>query len=161
MCILERSSKLISSRSEVQDEGRVGASPDGISPPECNGNETGASGGWKRTARIRTPKAYAEVKGALERIEVDLPVDRRTNWALWDGKVQPWHFATAQRRDMVTSIVSVFHVNLWRTSQIHLHASPTLPPVVTRCCVISSDSVGWCKQGDQVASSHPTANHSG
>ncbi|OCF34322.1 hypothetical protein I316_03836 [Kwoniella heveanensis BCC8398] len=58
-------------------------------------------GGWTRTARIRTPKAYEEVKSALLRIEADLPPEWRTNWFVWDGKVQDWHFGKP-RKDLIT-----------------------------------------------------------
>ncbi|WVF68407.1 hypothetical protein IAT40_003172 [Kwoniella sp. CBS 6097] len=61
----------------------------------------GLKGGWTRTARIRTPKAYEEVKSALLRIEADLPPEWRTNWFIWDGKVQDWHFGKP-RKDLIT-----------------------------------------------------------
>nr|XP_019009262.1 uncharacterized protein I206_05910 [Kwoniella pini CBS 10737]OCF48043.1 hypothetical protein I206_05910 [Kwoniella pini CBS 10737] len=57
--------------------------------------------GWTRTARIRTPKAYEEVKQALLRIETDLPPEWRVEWWKWDGKVQEWHF-TKPRKDLIT-----------------------------------------------------------
>ncbi|WWC95459.1 hypothetical protein V866_002323 [Kwoniella sp. B9012] len=57
--------------------------------------------GWTRTARIRTPKAYEEVKQALLKIESDLPPEWRVEWWKWDGKVQEWHFTKA-RKDLIT-----------------------------------------------------------
>ena len=53
------------------------------------GSTTGP--GWLRTSRIRTPQAHEEVKRALLQIEGDLPPDRRTEWGMWDGRVQAWH----------------------------------------------------------------------
>ncbi|WVQ95964.1 hypothetical protein IAU59_003063 [Kwoniella sp. CBS 9459] len=61
----------------------------------------GMKGGWTRTASIRTPKAYEEVKSALLRIEADLPPEWRTNWFIWDGQVQDWHFGKP-RKDLIT-----------------------------------------------------------
>lgn len=43
-----------------------------------------------RCARLRTPKAYEKVLGALQRLEADLPPDHRTQWGQWDGHVAPW-----------------------------------------------------------------------
>ena len=49
-----------------------------------------------RCARVRTPKTYEEIKAALFKVEDDLPPERRTNWAVWDGRVQDWHFQAAK-----------------------------------------------------------------
>ncbi|WVN87511.1 uncharacterized protein L203_102693 [Cryptococcus depauperatus CBS 7841] len=57
--------------------------------------------GWTKTAKVRTPKAYQQVKQSLLMIEDDLPEKWRTNWLEWDGKVQEWHFCGA-RKDVVT-----------------------------------------------------------
>jgi hypothetical protein len=62
--------------------------------------------GWMRTARIRNPTAFDEVRLALMRVEEDLPPERRTNWEAWDGIVQPWHYG-GYKRDVVT-LVSEF-----------------------------------------------------
>ncbi|KAL7423900.1 hypothetical protein Q5752_001485 [Cryptotrichosporon argae] len=43
-----------------------------------------------RSARVRTPHAYAQVHSALVRFEDDLPPERRTDWAAWDGRAQAW-----------------------------------------------------------------------
>lgn len=53
------------------------------SPAGANANPKSRS--WTRTARIRNPKAYEEVRGALLRLEADLPPERQTNWEVWDG----------------------------------------------------------------------------
>ena len=50
--------------------------------PEAAGENVGRRGsasgkGWMRTAKIRTPKAYEEVRRALLDIERDLPPERR------------------------------------------------------------------------------------
>jgi hypothetical protein len=58
---------------------------------------------WMECARVRTPKAYADIKVALEKIEIDLPVYRRTNWAVWDGRFQGWHF-NASKMDNYTLV---------------------------------------------------------
>lgn len=68
--------------------------------------------GWMRTARIRNPTAFDEVRLALMRVEEDLPPERRTNWEAWDGIVQPWHYG-GYKRDVVT-LVSV------TTSSLHV-----------------------------------------
>lgn len=66
--------------------------------------DTGAGGGgaqgkgWMRCAKLRTPKAYEEVRLALMNVEMDMPPERRTDWTVWDGRVQPWHY-TASRMD--------------------------------------------------------------
>ncbi|WVW86826.1 hypothetical protein I302_108881 [Kwoniella bestiolae CBS 10118] len=70
------------------------------SPNNTNGNNR-TKEGWTRTARIRTPKAYEEVKQALLKIESDLPPEWRVEWWKWDGKVQEWHFTRA-RKDLIT-----------------------------------------------------------
>lgn len=48
-------------------------------------NVSARSRAWTRTARIRTPKAFEEVRSALLRLEADLAPDMRTNWEVWDG----------------------------------------------------------------------------
>lgn len=62
--------------------------------------------GWMRTARIRTPKAYEEVRQALLRVEEDLPPERRTRWDRWDGKVQDWHFQPHRSKKEIFTLVS-------------------------------------------------------
>ncbi|WWC92908.1 uncharacterized protein L201_007870 [Kwoniella dendrophila CBS 6074] len=57
--------------------------------------------GWTRTARIRTPRAFEEVKQALLKIENDLPPEWRVEWWKWDGKIQEWHFSKP-RKDLLT-----------------------------------------------------------
>lgn len=63
------------------------------SPEQMNGSRRGSGigKGWMRTAKIRTPKAYAEVRQALLDVERDLPPERRTEWEIWDGTLQSWH----------------------------------------------------------------------
>ncbi|WWD20388.1 hypothetical protein CI109_104864 [Kwoniella shandongensis] len=56
---------------------------------------------WTKCAKIRTPKAYEAVKSALLRVEEDLPLQWRTDWLVWDGKLQDWHF-TGGRQDNIT-----------------------------------------------------------
>ena len=70
-----------------------GQSPASMSQSGGGGGGTGK--GWMRTARIKTPKAYEEVKVALERLEADLTPDYRTDWAHWDGKAPAWHNSKA------------------------------------------------------------------
>jgi hypothetical protein len=60
--------------------------------------------GWMRCARVRTPKAYAEIYAALKRIEGDLPPEWRTNWEVWDGNVQDWHFGSTARRELAVLV---------------------------------------------------------
>ncbi|EIW71404.1 hypothetical protein TREMEDRAFT_60335 [Tremella mesenterica DSM 1558] len=62
-----------------------------------DGKNPSGSQGWTRCARIRTPKAYEEIRLALLRIENDLPPERRTNWEKWDGKVQDWHYSPSKK----------------------------------------------------------------
>ncbi|KAK4686784.1 hypothetical protein P7C73_g3328, partial [Tremellales sp. Uapishka_1] len=62
---------------------------------------TSPAKGANRTAQIRCPKAYEEVRQALLRVEADMPAERRTNWEAWDGKVQAWHFS-GLKKDIVT-----------------------------------------------------------
>ncbi|KAK8849759.1 hypothetical protein IAR55_005094 [Kwoniella newhampshirensis] len=69
-------------------------------PPRRDSADTGNKL-WTKCAKIRTPKAYEEVKQALLRIEDDLPVEWRTNWTVWDGKLQDWHF-TGGKKDLIT-----------------------------------------------------------
>ena len=79
------------------------SSPERTDDP--NHNASASSGkGWLRTARIRTPKAYDEVRQALMKIEADLPPERRTEWGTWDGKVQDWHLSSPKKE--VTTLVS-------------------------------------------------------
>lgn len=58
-----------------------------------NGNGTGNtqsasskvnSRAWMKCAKVRTPKAYEEVKMALKKLELDLPVECRNNWEVWN-----------------------------------------------------------------------------
>ena len=78
------------------------SSPERTDDP--NHNASASSGkGWMRTARIRTPKAYDEVRQALMKIEADLPPERRTEWGTWDGKVQDWHLSSPKKE--VTTLV--------------------------------------------------------
>jgi hypothetical protein len=58
---------------------------------------------WMRCAKVRTPKAYEEVKLALMKVEIDLPMERRTDWTMWDGRIQQWHF-TASRMENYTLV---------------------------------------------------------
>ena len=51
-------------------------------------NASSKSRAWTRTAKIRNPKAYEEVRMALVRLEADLPVEAQTNWEVWDGVVR-------------------------------------------------------------------------
>ncbi|OXH37554.1 hypothetical protein J008_02158 [Cryptococcus neoformans] len=83
-------------------------SPSGSGPTlSSEPNHTDTTGkfrknkGWTRTAKVRTPKAYNEVRQALLFIEEDLPEEWRTNWLEWDGKVQAWHFNGA-RKDIIS-----------------------------------------------------------
>ena len=62
--------------------------------------------GWTRTARIRTPKAYEEIRVALLQVEEDLPPERRTQWTVWDGQVQDWHFQQHRFKKEMFSLVS-------------------------------------------------------
>ncbi len=65
------------------------ASPERILDTGRRGSAAGK--GWMRCAKKRTPKAYDEVRMALLAIEKDLPPERRTDWEVWDGKIQDWH----------------------------------------------------------------------
>lgn len=85
-------------------------SPSGSGPTlSSEPNHTDTTGkfrknkGWTRTAKVRTPKAYNEVRQALLFIEEDLPEEWRTNWLEWDGKVQAWHFNGA-RKDIISLV---------------------------------------------------------
>ena len=78
--------------------------PTNGSSPSGNGGSAKKGHGWARTARIRTPKAYEEIYQALLRIEADLPPERRTNWAVWDGKVQDWHYVQPVRKDVINLV---------------------------------------------------------
>lgn len=71
--------------------------------------------GWTKTPKIRTPKAYHQVKQALLRVEADLPVERRTNWEVWDGKMGGWHFTPGRKKEAVT-LVSLSYPKSRRTS---------------------------------------------
>lgn len=138
IAILERASKLMYLRPEPGWDRDIttsaNPSPGGISsPPYASGgideflsfqndaaermdpNLKERGKGWTRTAKIRTPKAYGEVKRALERVEADLPPERRTDWGMWDGKVQYWHYE-APKKDVYT-LVSNFKL-VWKGSFI-------------------------------------------
>lgn len=65
---------------------------------------------WMRCAKVRTPKAYEEVRLALMKVEVDLPPERRTDWTMWDGRVQQWHF-NASRMDNYSLVRLFFSVS--------------------------------------------------
>jgi len=131
LAILERASKLIYLKPEPEFEHMLRDQSQSASPagpideylfyqninithgPDFlgqTGTEAAAAGSsssqgktWMRCARVRTPKAYAEVRLALEKIEVDLPPERRTDWANWDGRVHDWHF-NASKMDNYTLV---------------------------------------------------------
>nr|XP_018260194.1 uncharacterized protein I303_07111 [Kwoniella dejecticola CBS 10117]OBR82352.1 hypothetical protein I303_07111 [Kwoniella dejecticola CBS 10117] len=104
--------------------------------------------GWTRTARIRTPKAYEEVKQALLRIESDLPPEWRVEWWKWDGKVQEWHF-TKPRKDLITLhfvlgcawmfLYDVFSFNAENTDAINVAKRLTVTVRFVRKDVMTSD----------------------
>ena len=75
------------------------ANPPGLTPAPKNdaGSAAGiASGkGWMRCARIRTPKAYEEVKRALDSLEGDLTPDFKTDWSKFDAITPQWHYNSA------------------------------------------------------------------
>lgn len=56
-----------------------------------------ASQPWTKCARVRTPKAYEDIRQALLRVEEDLPPERRTRWDSWDGQAHAWHLAEAKK----------------------------------------------------------------
>ena len=66
----------------------------GPSPSDSSASSQGK--GWMRCAKVRTPKAYEEVRMALMKVEMDLPPERRTDWSIWDGRVQPWHYSASR-----------------------------------------------------------------
>jgi hypothetical protein len=128
LAILERASKLIYLKPEPEFEERLreqsqSASPSGpideylfyqnvkithgadflCQSAAASGTPSSQGKTWMRCARVRTPKAYAEVRLALEKIEIDLPPERRTDWTVWDGRVQQWHF-NASKMDNYTLV---------------------------------------------------------
>lgn len=94
--------------------------------------------GWMRTARIRNPTAFDEVRQALMRVEEDLPPERRTNWEAWDGIVQPWHYG-GYKRDVVT-LVS-WSTSLSRGEVAGVCSVPPLLGAVGRYRVTSNPTV--------------------
>jgi hypothetical protein len=70
------------------------------------------SGGWTKTAKIRTPKAYEEVRQALLMMEVDLPVERQTNWETWNGEMGSWHFMPGRKKEAVTLVCHSLHIRV-------------------------------------------------
>jgi hypothetical protein len=125
LAILERASKLIYLKPEPEFEQMLREQSQSASPsgpideylfyqnvnlthgPDFLGKQAGTSADaagsassqgktWMRCARVRTPKAYGEVRLALEKIEMDLPPERRTDWTVWDGRVQGWHFNSSK-----------------------------------------------------------------
>jgi hypothetical protein len=144
LAILERASKLIYLKTEPEFEQMLREQSQSASPsgpideylfyqnvnlthgPDFLGQQAAASGSassqgktWMRCARVRTPKAYAEVRLALEKIEIDLPPERRTDWTVWDGRVQAWHF-NASKMDNYT-LVRPFNERRSGADQLALH----------------------------------------
>jgi hypothetical protein len=77
---------------------------DGASPAKTRG--------WMRTAKIRTPKAFEEIKCALLKAEEHLAPERRTDWDSWDGRDAAWYFDKKVRMDLfalVSRSVSIEH----------------------------------------------------
>ncbi|WVR07980.1 hypothetical protein IAU60_005023 [Kwoniella sp. DSM 27419] len=110
----------------------VNASARSRSGSADTGRSTGVPG-WTRCAKIRTPKAYEEVKQALLRIEADLAPEWRVNWFVWDGKLQDWHFKGKPRKELVTLdsqhfvlgcawmfLFDVFSFNAENTDAVHV-----------------------------------------
>lgn len=86
--------------------GMYSTRPEQIPPESTEVNFANGKMGWTRTAMIRNPKAYAEIVRALQRIEDDLPPNRRTNWEAWDGNADGWQFAGDSGRREVFLLVS-------------------------------------------------------
>jgi hypothetical protein len=132
LAILERASKLMYLKPEPEFEQLCREQSQSVSPsapideylfyqnvnithgPDYLGQQNSASGttpggslpqnkAWMRCAKVRTPKAYEEVRLALMKVEIDLPPERRTEWTMWDGRVQKWHF-NASRMDNYTLV---------------------------------------------------------
>ena len=93
------------------DHDHHSAGGDYSSPASATGAGSSQAGmgdrlAWTRTPMIRTPKAYGEVVLALQRIEDDLPPNRRTKWDEWDGNAEEWQFAGDSSRREVFLLVS-------------------------------------------------------
>ena len=113
LCILERASKLMYLAPEPGWDANLLRS-NGSSPHTGNiddflrfqnqsagqmGQEEGR--GWTRCAKIRTPKAYEQVRQALLALERDLPQEMRTNWEVWDGIASAWQFGQTPKKEPV------------------------------------------------------------
>jgi hypothetical protein len=78
--------------SNAGNAGTNGTGVDGAGPAKTRG--------WMRTAKIRTPKAFEEIKYALLKAEEHLAPERRTNWDSWDGRDAAWYFDKKVRMDL-------------------------------------------------------------
>lgn len=66
-----------------------------------------------RCARLRTPKAYEQVRVALLRLEADLPPDHRTPWGTWNGTGEAWIYNNPSKESVTVVSGSVYnHCNL-------------------------------------------------
>jgi hypothetical protein len=96
MALLDRASKLV----YLRPEKGTGF----YSPQRCDGRSPadGSPAGYtlpkiepaQRTARIRTPAAFASLKNAIDRFNSELPPDRRNPWESWNGKIDRSHMGT-------------------------------------------------------------------
>lgn len=108
----------------AQNLAAVGQSSTGHSPsgsgigtgfPDSNGSgqsEDEVTLGWTKTAKVRTPRAYEQVRQALLQMEADLPSERQTNWEVWDGGLGLWHTVPGRRKEAVTLVSSpLYHLS--------------------------------------------------
>lgn len=84
-------------------------------PAQAQAKGNNNSKAWMKCARVRTPKAYEEVKVALEKIEKDLPPEYKFNWGAWNQ--QERDAARPMRSDMFSMVRSLL-----------VHSYPSLVP---------------------------------
>ena len=106
----------------------------------------GATKGWMRTARVRTPRAYDEVRLALERLELDLPQEFRTNWYAWDGKPPDWHNLKRPRdfisQHFIIGCAWMFLFDVFSFNTANDRAVQVARRIVTSIVKVTSDPYG-------------------
>ena len=70
---------------------------------------TGSANGNKQTARLRTPKAYEQIKLALDSLELDLSPEFRTDWQNWDRMAPKWLHSSTSTRNLCTLVRKPFN----------------------------------------------------
>lgn len=114
--------------SQGQDQG-LGVGGNQNRTSKSSNTQGASSRGWMKCAKVRTPKAYEEVKRGLLKIEEDLPESCRNNWQVWNEQekacmksVIPEMFGLVSCRPLLQTAVASCRYTYHRTSILDILA---------------------------------------